>query len=323
MHKISVVIPVYKSGQCQLELAERLSAALGYLGEGYEVILVDDGSPDDSWAAISRVVEQYSNFRGVQMMRNCGQVRATIAGLRLATGDVVITMDDDLQHDPALIPRLVEELDRDGGCDCVYAYFPEKKHAAYRNLGSKVISWINAQSVGGNQVVKLSSFRVMRREIAGIAAANTSPNPSIAASILASTSRIRYLALPHHERFAGKSNYTLARQLAQAWDNICNVSMLPLRLISFVGLAASIVSALLLIYILAKYLYGGITAAGWTSTVTLITFFSGLILLSLGVIGEYMVRILRAVQHTQPTPIRQKIGFRPVAALQHRAGPEP
>ena len=318
MSEISVVIPVYKSSQCQNELASRLTTALGALGKSYEVILVDDGSPDDSWAVIESTVQSHVHFRGVQMMKNSGQVRATITGMGLASGDVVITMDDDLQHDPALIPVLLDELNKDGGADCVFAYFPNKKHAVYRNIGSKVISWINTQAMGGNQAVKLSSFRVMRKCIAEIAARNTSPSPSIAASILASTARIRYAAIPHHARFEGKSNYTLGKQFRLAFDNICNVSILPLRMISVAGVVASGISGLLLFYILIKYLRGGI-AAGWTSTVMLITFFSGLILLSLGIIGEYMVRILREVQHKQTAPVRQKIGFQP-SGSPHDAG---
>lgn len=306
--EISVVIPVYKSSQCQPELANRLASALEALGKSYEVILVDDASPDDSWAAIRSVVESHPHFHGVQMMKNCGQARATIAGMRLATGDVVITMDDDLQHDPAHISAMLDELNKDGGVDCVYAYFPKKNHAAYRNIGSKAISWIYAQAMGGSQDVKLSSFRLMRSYIAQIAANNASPSPSIAASILSSTARIRYIAIPHHARFAGKSNYTFTKQLRLAFDNICNVSLLPLRMISIVGVAASGISGLLLLYILIRYLLGGI-AVGWTSTAMLITFFSGLTLLSLGIIGEYIVRILREVQYTQATPIRQQIAF--------------
>ena len=306
---ISIVVPVYNSCLCLSELANKLREVLDRIGKRYEVIMVDDASPDDSWSIICGVVERYPGFSGVQMMNNFGQIKATIAGLQMASGEVVVTMDDDLQHDPAMLPMLLDELEKDGGSDFLYAYFPEKKHVAYRNFASRILSRINSQAMGGKQSVKLSSFRLMRKGIAQVVADNKSPSPSIAATVFASTGRIRYVAVPHHERFAGKSNYTLAKQFRLAFDNICNVSMLPLRLISGVGIFVAAASGILLCYILLRYFLGGITAAGWTSTVTLITFFSGLILLSLGIIGEYMVRILRAVQYAPTVLIRQKVGI--------------
>jgi polyisoprenyl-phosphate glycosyltransferase len=306
--EISIVIPVFNSSLCLSALASQLREALEPLGKRYEAMLVDDAAPDDSWSVICGIVERYPGFAGVQMMNNFGQVKATIAGIGMASGEVVITMDDDLQHDPALLPMLLDELEKDSSSDFLYAYFPEKKHAAYRNFASRILSRINSQAMGGKQSVRLSSFRLMRKGIAQIVAENKSLSPSIAASVFASTGRIRYVAIPHHERFAGKSNYTLAKQFRLAFDNICNVSMLPLRVISGAGIFVAAVSGILLCYILLRYLFGGITATGWTSTVTLITFFSGLILLSLGIIGEYMVRILRAVQHAPTALIRQKVG---------------
>jgi polyisoprenyl-phosphate glycosyltransferase len=242
-------------------------------------------------------------------MKNSGQTRATMTGINLASGEIVITMDDDLQHDPQLIPRLLEELKKDSGYDCVFAYFPEKKHAAYRNIASKIISWINARAFGDREI-RISSFRMMRGYIAQIIRQNQSNSATVGGLILANTSKVKYVPIPHHERFHGKSNYTVAKQLKIALDNICSVSMLPLRMISATGLMAATLSGFLLCYFLLKYLTGGITQPGWTSLVTLITFFSGLILLSLGVIGEYLVRVLRELQNTNITMIRQSIGFR-------------
>jgi polyisoprenyl-phosphate glycosyltransferase len=306
---VSVVIPVYNSSKCLSELEKRLSRVLNDLHGGYEVILVDDGSSDDSWQVIVDIVSNNYKFRAAQLMKNCGQTRATIVGIGMATGDVVITMDDDLQHDPECIPEILTEMLKKDNCDCIYAYFPDKKHVGYRNVASRVISFINTQATGGKRPVRLSSFRFMRKEIARIVSTNSSTHPSIAATIFACTDRILYIPVTHKERFSGRSNYTLSKQFRIALDNICNVSMLPLRAISATGLIASGISAILFCYIIFKYLHGGITVAGWTSTVVLITFFSGLILLALGIIGEYMVRILREVQDFRGAPVRQCIGF--------------
>lgn len=306
--KYSIVIPVYRSSQCLPELARRLQEALEPLGQPYEVILVDDGSPDGSWEVIRTICTAHPAFHGVQLLKNFGQARATMSGIQFAQGEVVITMDDDLQHDPHLIPKLLEILERDGGYDCLFAYFPEKRHAAYRNLASRVIRWINAHAFGSKEI-RISSFRVMRHYMADLIRENRSISATVGALLLANASRIAYHPLPHSERFAGQSNYTFAKQIRLAFDNICNVSMLPLRLISATGLIAASLSGLLLLYFLFKYFTGSVTQAGWTSLVILITFFSGLILLSLGVIGEYLVRVLRELQGGPAVAIRETVGF--------------
>lgn len=308
MTSYSVVIPVYKSSGCLTELANRLEKVFGELNQKYEIIMVDDCSPDDSWNVVAELARTRPHFKGVQLMKNSGQTRATMTGIKIASGEIVITMDDDLQHDPRLIPQLLEELETDGGSDCVFAYFPVKKHAAYRNAASKMISWINAQAFGAKEI-KISSFRVMRGYMAQIIRQNQSASATVGGLILANAAKVKYVPIPHGKRFSGNSNYTLAKQFKVAFDNICSVSMLPLRMISATGLMAATLSGLLLCYFLLKYFTGGITQAGWTSLVILVTFFSGLILLSLGVIGEYLVRVLRELQSTSVIAIRQTVGF--------------
>jgi len=296
------------------ELAKRIEKVFAALNADYEIIMVDDCSADNSWAVIADIARSHSHFKGLQLLRNAGQTQATMAGIKVAGGDVVITMDDDLQHDPQQIPRLLEELEKDNGCDCVFAYFPAKKHSAFRNMASKIVRWINARAHGANEI-NISSFRVMRGYMAQIIRQHQSTSATVGGLILANTEKLRYVAIPHSERFAGKSNYTLARQFRLAFDNICSVSMLPLRMISATGLMASVLSALLLCYFLFIYFSGEISVPGWTSIIILVTFFSGLILLSLGVIGEYLVRVLRELQSTNVTTIRRAVGFDSAANL--------
>lgn len=309
MTSYSVVIPVYRSSQCLLELANRLDKVFGELNSDHEIIMVDDCSPDDSWNVVSELARTRPNYKGVQLLKNSGQTKATMAGIKAASGEIVITMDDDLQHDPQLIPLLMDELEKEGGYDCVFAHFPEKKHAGYRNIASKIISGINSQAFGSNAKIKVSSFRLMRGYMAQIVRQNQSVSASVGGLIIANAARIKSVPIPHYERFSGKSNYTLAKQFKQAFDNICSVSMLPLRMISAAGLLASVLSGGLLCYYLIKYFMGGISQPGWTSLVILITFFSGLILLSLGVIGEYIARVLGELQKSNVTMVRQTIGF--------------
>lgn len=309
MPAVSIVIPVYRSRNSLPELATRLEDVFGELNKSYEVIMVDDCSPDDTWHTVSDLAQTHPCFKGVRLMRNMGQTKATMCGIKMATGNIVITMDDDLQHDPAHLPMLLEEFERNADCDCVFAYFPDKKHGMYRNVASKIISWINSQAIGGKRSVRISSFRLMRARIAQIIATNTAVSVTIAGLIFSGTSNVRSIPIPHNERMHGKSNYTLAKQFRAALDNICNVSMMPLRMISLAGLIAAFFSGGLLLHFLLRYFTGGIGVAGWTTVVILISFFSGLILLSLGVIGEYLVRVLRELQSSRGIAVRQCIGF--------------
>lgn len=311
MTSYSVVIPVYRSSQCLSELANRLDMVFGELNADHEIIMVDDCSPDDSWNVVSELVRTRPHYKGVQLLKNSGQTKATMAGIKAASGEIVITMDDDLQHDPQLIPLLLDEMEKEGGFDCVFAYFPEKRHAAYRNIASKIISGINSQAFGSKEKIKISSFRLMRGYMAQVVRQNQSISATVGGLLIANAARIKSVPIPHNERFSGKSNYTLARQFKLAFDNICSVSMLPLRMISVTGLLASMLSGGLLCYFLIKYFMGGIALAGWTSLVILITFFSGLILLSLGVIGEYIARVLGELQKSDVTIVRRTIGFSP------------
>jgi len=309
MVEISVVVPVYNSSQCLPELLRRIALQLNELGKRHEVILVDDASPDDSWDVI-RELAQYPQLTAVRLMRNRGQAFATLCGLEHARGEIVVTMDDDLQQPPEELPKLLDALESDPEIDCVFGYFEEKKHAAYRNLGSRAIRWVNARSFGLPRDVRPSSFRAMRKRLADAILQHRTLNPAIAALVCGSTRRIASVPVRHAERYAGESNYTLSKQFRLALDNICNVSMLPLRAVSLLGMGICLLSAVLVVFFLYRYFTGQIGVAGWTTVVIMISFFSGVILLSLGVIGEYIVRILREVRGAPRYVEREVVCYR-------------
>ena len=307
--RYSLVIPVFRSGDCLQELARRLVDVLEPLGKNYEVIFVDDASPDKSWDVLNSIVSERPHFKAIQLMRNFGQTQATLCGIKNAIGEVVITLDDDLQHDPSVLPNLLEEFESLGQYDAVFGFFPEKKHHGYRNVASKILLWVNSRAFSGGPQMRLSTLRVMRKEIADVLRANHSRVATIGGMILENTKRISFVAVPHNERYAGKSTYTLSKQIRLALDNIMTVSMLPLRLISLLGFVSSGFSGLLFLFYLIQTISGSIGVAGWPTLVMMITFFSGAILLSLGVIGEYLSRIMREIQALPFTPVRQKLGF--------------
>jgi glycosyltransferase involved in cell wall biosynthesis len=305
---ISVVTPVYRSGNCIPVLLERLTAVLYGLNRPYEVILVDDGSPDDTWEITRRAISAYPNVMAIQLMRNGGQAFATLCGLSHARGRIVITMDDDLQHPPGEIPRLLAELEGSPEIDCVFGCFQEKRHARYRNLGSRFMSWVMRSAFNLPRDFRSSSFRAMRRTLVRAILTHQTANPSMAVMILGCTSRVRNVMVEHAPRYAGTSHYTLSRQLRPALDGIINVSVAPLRAISYTGVAICGLSLVLIGVFLYKYFTGAIGVPGWTSVVVLLSFFAGIILFSLGVFGEYLVRILREVRGAPPFVERERSG---------------
>ena len=223
-------------------------------------------------------------------------------------GQTVLTMDDDLQHSPREIPKLLAELEGNRDLDCVFGCFTEKQHAAYRNLGSLVMGWVMRKAFQLPRNFRSSTFRVMRRTLVRAILDHRTANPAVAVLIFNSTSRFKSITVEHAPRYAGKSNYTLAKQIRLALDGICNVTMFPLRAISMAGMAICGLSVVLIGKFLFEYATGTIGVAGWTSTVVLLSFFSGIILLSLGVFGEYMVRILREVRGAPLYVERECIG---------------
>ncbi len=305
---LSVVIPVYNSQQSLVPLADRLAPVLEGLGRPWEVIFVNDCSPDGSWRVIEGLVRERPGFRGLLLARNVGQAKATLCGIKSATGDIVVTMDDDLQHEPEALPRLLAELDSDDGYDGVFAWFPDKQHASWRNLASRLIARVNAQAVGVGQV-RISSYRLMRRHVADFIRTNNSSVATPGALMLAASRYIKSVPVEHRQRAFGRSNYTLARQLRLALNNLIAVSLLPLRLISALGFVAAALSAVMVLVTLVRYFTTGFGVPGWATIVILVTFFSGTILLSLGVIGEYLVRVLRELQYTDAVPVRRTVGF--------------
>jgi len=306
---ISVVIPVYRSGECLPELLRQLCPELDGTHRFYEIILVDDGSPDGTWKVIRESAERHRCLRAVQLMGNRGQALATLCGLSHARGQIVVTMDDDLQHPPGEIPKLLAELEGNPDLDCVFGFFPEKHHATYRNFCSRIMGWVMRKTFHLPRDVRSSSFRAMRPALVRAILDHHTANPSLAALIFGNTSRVKSIAVEHSPRYAGNSQYSIAKQIRLALDGICNVSAFPLRAVSLLGMAICGLSAAMIAVVLFKYATGAIGVPGWTTVVVLVSFFAGMILLSLGVFGEYLVRILREVRGAPPYVEREYIGI--------------
>ncbi len=289
----SVIVPVYRGEATLPELCRRLTAVFADIGLGYEIILVNDDSPDNSWEVMQTLHADDPHIKIIRLQRNFGQHAAVLCGMRYAKGELVVTIDDDLQYFPEDIPKLISTLQRDGGCDAVFGIPAQKKHAFYRNLGSRALNSITAHIFQRDKSLRMSSFRIFRRDTTRHILNLRIPEPAIGTMLFLVTKRVRNVEVNHAERSSGRSGYSILKVLRLTFNSIINYSSLPLQIVSQIGLISALVSLALTVYYLIKS--RTVSVSGWSSIVVLVTFFSGLVLLTLGIIGEYLIRILKAV----------------------------
>ncbi len=292
---VSIVIPCYRSGRWLPELVERIIAAMDGLDLAYEIVLVNDASPDGTWNAIEQLVAEYPCVRGFDMLFNVGQFRATLCGLEHARGELIVTMDDDLQHPPEEIATLLEAIRARPEVDCVIGAYRRKRHGPIRRLGSRVMAHLNEAFYGKPRDLTITSFRVLRRQVAQAVCAHGTAKPIISPLLLRSTRRIVNVQVDHCPRPKGRSGYSLPRLVQITLDNLIGASTLPLKAVSLLGLASAAGSVVLGLVYLFRYLTGAIGVPGFVTQVLLITFFGGMTLLSVGILGEYVLRIIHEV----------------------------
>lgn len=304
--KYSIVIPVFNSAVDLRELCDRLTRVFHKISSDYEIILVDDASSDNSWDIMRELHTEDPRIKIIQHGRNFGQHKALLCGLKHSQGDLVITMDDDLQHPPEEITKLVQTIKDKDEIDVVMGDYKVKQHAWFRNLGTNMMNSISSYIFSKDRNLRLNSFRIMRRSIVRELENTKCHNPRISLLLLLITNRIINVKVDHHPRKHGKSGYSFRRLVTDTLDNILSNSSLPLQLVTYLGFGSAILSAVLALFFLYRYLFVGILLSGWTSTILLLLFFSGILLFSFGVVGEYLIRILREVQATPRSVVRRK-----------------
>lgn len=303
---LSVIVPVYRSEATLRELHSRLCRTLEETGLSFEIVLVDDASSDNSWSVMQQLRSADSRVKIIQHMRNFGQHHALLCGMAHSRGELIVTMDDDLQHPPEELPKLIEALQSDDDIDVVLGDYEVKQHNVFRNLATRLLTAITSWVFQCDRSLPMTSFRAMRRVIVEQLLADQSTFPRINIMILGITGRIKGARVRHDPRKHGRSTYTFRRLASDALANILSNSSLPLQLISYIGFASATLSFLLAFYYLGRYLAGGIGVAGWTTVVLLILFTSGLLLFSFGVVGEYLIRILKEVRKPPRYIVRRK-----------------
>ncbi len=290
--KISVVIPCYKSEKSIKELIGRLLVLEEKYQYTLQIILVNDCSPDGTMLVLRELSKRYDQVEAIDLMFNVGQFRSLLCGLEHATGDYVVTMDDDLQHPPEEIPKMLNHLVKNEDIDVVLGKPKRKEHNKIRNIGSLFIRFVNTKIFKKPKSLVMSPFRVLRKCVVDTLVSHRTMFPVIGPLILKSTNRIVNVEIQHNSRAYGTSNYTPLKLIKTTFDNIINFSSIPLKMISFLGLFGMFISVLLSVYFLVRYFIGGIGVTGWTSSVLMINFYGGLTLFSIGIIGEYLIRIL-------------------------------
>ena len=286
---LSVVVPVYNSARTLASLLGRLRETLDRHVGSYEIVLVDDGSRDDSWAVIQSLRAEYgTHLVAVQLMRNYGQHNALMCGLGLARGEYVVTMDDDLQNPPEEIPKLLSTI-RQGNLDLVYGCPSKRSHANWRNLGASVV-WHFYRTVFKNPITP-TPFRIMRHQLAHSVLFYDLNFTYLDGLLAWCTCRIGGVEVEHHARAEGGSGYSLGKLIGLALNLYTNFSLIPLEIVSALGLLCATSGFLLGFYYFVLYLTANIAVSGYASTIIAILILGGAQLLALGVIGEYLGRL--------------------------------
>jgi undecaprenyl-phosphate 4-deoxy-4-formamido-L-arabinose transferase len=286
---LSVVIPVYNSQDSLHPLIERLQPVLASLTDAFEVILVNDGSRDKSWQQIARLVDAFPFVSGINLMRNYGQHNALLCGIRQARYEIVITMDDDLQHPPEEVPRLLDRLAE--GYDVVYGTPEQEQHGFWRDMASQVTKLVLQSAMGADIAPKVSAFRVFRTRLRSAFASYQSPFVSIDILLTWGTTRFSALAVHHDLRQIGQSNYTFRKLVTHALNMMTGFSTLPLQLASIIGFAFTAFGIGIFLYVITSFLMVGGSVPGFPFLASVIAIFSGVQLFMLGIIGEYLARM--------------------------------
>jgi len=285
---ISVVIPVYNGQYTVAELVERLGKVLPAVSDAYETILVCDGSPDDSWQLIEQLAARYDWVRGIDLMRNYGQHNALLCGVRAARYEIIVTMDDDLQHPPEEIPVLLAKLVE--GYDVVFGVPKKLPHSWWRNLTSTITKKVVGYVMGYQSIRDISSYRVFRTHIRKAFENYRGPDLLLDVLLTWGTNRFGIVPVEESPRMIGKSNYNLTNLVKMALTLLTGYTTVPLRFASILGFVFTLFGLFVLIYVLVTYFTLG-SIPGFSFLASTIIIFSGVQLFALGIIGEYLARI--------------------------------
>jgi undecaprenyl-phosphate 4-deoxy-4-formamido-L-arabinose transferase len=286
---ISVIIPVYNGALSLPELIERLHTVLASQRVENELILVNDGSVDESWDVICKLVAQNEWIRGINLMRNYGQHNGLLIGIRYARYEVIVTMDDDLQNPPEEIPKLLEKISEQ--YDVVYGTPQTEQHGFWRDLSSRITKLAFQSTMGVEIASKVSAFRAFKTKLREAFASYQGPFVSIDVLLTWGTKRFTFVSVRHDQRRSGASNYTFRMLLTHALNMMTGFSTLPLQFASLMGFVCTLLGLSLLVFVIARYFLEGSSMPGFPFLASVISIFAGAQLFTIGIIGEYLSRM--------------------------------
>jgi len=287
-HSISIVVPVYNAESSLQPLIIRLTLVLDQMGLPYEILMVNDGSRDGSWEEIQRLAEKYATIHGINLMRNFGQHNALLCGIRSAKNEVIVTIDDDLQHPPEEIPNFINKLSE--GYDVVYGIPKKMPHSWWRNLTSRAAKRLLSMVIGLKTVREIGSFRAFRTDLRRAFADYRNPGIIIDALLAWGTTRFTSILVDEAPRDQGSSNYNFSRLFSLVFLILTGYSTMPLRFASLLGFSLTLFGLVTFIYVLVISITQG-SLPGFPFLASTILLFSGTQLFALGIFGEYLARI--------------------------------
>ena len=293
MSKVSFVIPCYRSSKTIGGVVNEIESTMAQLAYEYEIILVNDSSPDDTFAVISALAEADGHITAVDLAKNFGQHAALMCGIRHSSGDVLVCLDDDGQTPADEVGKLLEKIE--AGYDVVYASYDHKQHSGCRNFGSRVNAWMTEVMLGKPKELSLTSYFAAKRFIADEMLRYENCFPYVMGLVLRSTKNICNVPVNHRSREQGQSGYTLGKLLSLWMNGFTSFSIKPLRIATYFGALTAVAGFIYALIIVIRHSAVGMAPLGWSSTTALLLILGGVILLVLGLIGEYIGRIFMCV----------------------------
>lgn len=303
--KISFIIPCYCSSQTLENVVKEIKETVTERDE-YEIILINDASKDNTFEVIKQLCSDNSNIIGINFAKNFGQHAALMAGFQYAEGDVAVCLDDDGQTPPSEVYKLLDALDEE--TDVVYAKYRKKKHSKFRNLGSTLNAKMTEWLLGKPKGLYISSYFVVKRYVVDEILKYKNPYPYVIGLVLRTTNRIKNVEIDHRERVRGSSGYTM-RKLIVLWLNgFTAFSVRPLRLAAGLGVVCAGLGFVYALYTIFNKLFNPNVLIGWSSMIAAVLIMGGMILFTLGMIGEYIGRVYISINNSPQYVIRNLVG---------------
>lgn len=304
--KISITIPCYKSQDTITKLTDGIKEEMNKHKEyDYEIILVNDCSPDNTFEVISNLALNDEHILAYDLSKNFGESSALMAAYSMSSGDYVVRMDDDGEHDPKYLFNLINKLEE--GYDYVCAKFKNYHHSLYKRIGSKFNYWFLTKMMDIPSGSIMSSYNVTRRYVIDEILKYHNPKPYIDGMVWAITTRTAFVPIEHGYRYAGESGYNLRKSISLWLNGVTSFSIKPLRIASISGMIFAFTGFIIGVIVVIDKLINPEISVGWTSTFAMILFIGGFIMLFLGLIGEYVGRQYLIANQLPQYVIRQEV----------------